>query len=577
MRRSLLLASAFSLALCAGLPSARAQEEIVPPGTADCSTPRRALSSWLGNLQPGAIHPRQSARCFDWAGARIHDHEEQETLAHKLKRVLDARGHYVVMDDVPDEPVVEGGRFVPFPNTLGAFVLVRRGESWVVSADTIRRIRGWHAQTFAFDFESLIAEGPPWLQQRMFGAAAWQYLGLLVFVLIGLLLRLVVSWVIRAQGARVFAHVVKELDEALLRGVARPVGTTAMVVFLLYAVPSMHFSVEINRFLIFGLRVAAAISGVFIVYRLVDVGAGVFSKRALATDTKLDDQLVPLIRKSLKVVTVILGVVFVLQNMEVEIGSLIAGVSIGGLAFTLAAQNTISNLFGSVSIFADQPFQVGDAVKIDNIEGTVEEVGMRSTRVRTYYRSLVSIPNSKVADGVIDNFGMRNVRRTMITLGVQYDTTPEQIEAFCQGVRAILAANRRVWKESYNACFDGFGDSGLQILVLFFLEVRTRDEELRERHLIFLEVLRLAHALGVQFAFPTRTLHVTTRATERDVEPTAEPGADELTATVLAFGPGGALSRPGGPELTHGFWSASSAAVLTPATPPEDPSAGSTR
>jgi MscS family membrane protein len=262
----------------------------------------------------------------------------------------------------------------------------------------------------------------------------------------------------------------------------------------------------------------------------------------------------------------------VLQNLEVDVASLIAGVSLGGLAFTLAARDTVANLFGSVSIFADQPFQVGDWVVMQGVEGVVEEVGMRSTRVRTFYRSVVSIPNAKVADGIVDNYGARDSRRTFITLGLQYDTTPEQMEAFCDGVRAILAANPAVKKDAYHVYFSGFGDSALNVMLYFFFVVDDWKDELRQRHLVFLEILRLASALRVQFAFPTRTLHLATRARETEVALPSPPTDAELGAAVLAFGPGGELARPGGPAISHGFYPASPA-VLTSSIEGDDPSA----
>ncbi|MCB9591352.1 MAG: mechanosensitive ion channel [Sandaracinaceae bacterium] len=551
MRRLVLLALTLSFAP----GTASAQDEIVEPGTADCSTPRRALSTWLTNLQDDTMHPRQATRCFDWGAVRIVEEAQQETVATKLKHVLDARGLYVTMDDIPDEEdPADTSQVEPFPNNLPGFYLTRKGSNWVISADTIRHTTTWYDETFAFDIEDYLQDAPPWVLERVMGVAWWQILGLILLILVSLLLRYAVSWIVQTQGARGLAKVVKNLDPDLLKRAARPIGTTAMVILLMYALPTLRLGVDFNRVLMFGLRVAAAVSGVLILYRLVDVGSDIFGKRAESTDTKLDDQLVPLVRKSLKVVTVVLGVVFVLQNMEVEIGSLIAGVSLGGLAFTLAARDTVANLFGSVSIFADQPFQVGDWVKMQGVEGVVEEVGMRSTRVRTFYKSLVSIPNSKVADGVIDNYGMRSLRRTFLTLGVQYDTTPEQIEAFCEGTRAILENDSLVWKDSFYVCFSGFGDSALEIMLYFFFDTKSWDEELRHRHLIYLEILRLAKDLGVEFAFPTRTLHLATRAQETAAPSSPEPSAEELAAAVLAFGPKGSRSRPGGPTITHGFW-----------------------
>lgn len=533
--------------LCAG--SALAEDSI-----RDCSTPRRALVTWLGNLQPDQMRLAWATQCFDWSAAMVRQERRRNALAKRLKRVLDARGLFVVMEEIPDEPELdEKARVTPFPAALAQFYLIRRGSNWLISAETIRAIPDLYADTFAVDLEGYLDSAPPWLRDRVFGAAWWQWLSLAVLLALAFFARYLVSRFIATQGAKVATTVVKRLDSALVQRVALPFGTVVMVLLLMYLFPILGFDVAVNRLVVFGLRVAAAVSAVLILYRLVDVAADVWSKRAELTDTKLDDQLVPLIRKSAKVVIVVLGAVFVLQNLDVDVSSLIAGVSLGGLAFTLAAQDTVANLFGSVSIFADQPFQVGDWVKMQGVEGVVEEVGMRSTRVRTFYRSLVSIPNSKVANGVVDNLGVRDKRRIFIKLGLQYDTRAEQMEAFCDGVRAILAANPRVAHDAYYVVFSGFGDSSLEVMLYFFLRTDTWADELRERHLLFLEVLRLADQLGVSFAFPTRTLHMMTQAKPTDVVAATPLEAEALAAVVHAFGPGGAQSRPRGPRVTHGY------------------------
>ncbi len=527
----------------------------VSAGDADCSTPRRTLLTWLANLEEGKEHPALAARCFDWDAADVEDAARRIDVARRFKRVLDARGLYVQMDEITDEAApADTSRVVLFPNLLAGFYLVRRGDRWVISAETIRHVPGWYDETFAFEIDDVIDALPPWMHDQMVGVAWWQWIALLALIAVALAMRQAIGWAVQTQGTKLLTALVRRLSPALLKRAAMPIGTVATILLLMYAFPVLRFGVDVNRIVIFGLRVGAAVSSVVIMYRLVDVFADVMAKRAEVTSTKLDDQLVPLIRKSLKVVTVVLGIIFVLQNLEVDVASLIAGVSLGGLAFTLAARDTVANLFGSLSIFADQPFQVGDWVVMQGVEGVVEEVGMRSTRVRTFYRSLVSIPNSKVADGVIDNYGSRDSRRTFIKLGLQYDTTPEQMEAFCDGVRAILAANPSVKKDSYYVCFSGFGDSALEVMLYFFFAVDTWADELRQRHLVFLEILRLAKKLGVGFAFPTRTLHVMTRAAETDVAHAAPPAMDEMTAAVLGFGPGGALARPNGPRVSHGFY-----------------------
>ncbi len=558
--------------------TASAQDDrLVPPGQADCSTPRRALSTFLGNLQPDETHPQQAARCFDWGAVGVGEQARQQDIARRLKAVLDARGLYVAMEDIPDVEEPEGDRVQPFANQLPAFYLVRRGSQWVISAESIRHVQSWHEETFAVDIDSYLEDGPAWLRARVFGVAYWQLLALALLIAVLFAVRGLITLIAVNQGTRLLTRLVKRLDGDLLVRAAKPIGTVIVVLLAMWAVPLLRFSVDVNRVILFGLQVAAAVTSVVVVYRFIDVASDIFSKRAEATDTKLDDQLVPLIRKSLKVVTVVIGIIFVLQNMEVDVASLIAGASLGGLAFTLAARDTVANLFGSLSIFADQPFQIGDWVVMQGVEGVVEEVGMRSTRVRTFYSSLVSIPNSKVADGVIDNYGLRTARRCFLKLGLQYDTSPEQIEAFCDGVRAILANNPAVKKDAYHVYFSGFADSALEVMLYFFFEVDTWVEELRNRHLVFLEILRLASELGCEFAFPTRTVHMTTQAEARPIADPARPELDALGATVLAFGPGGALARPEGPQVSHGFYpgfegSPSAAGAKTDA-PGDDPDA----
>jgi MscS family membrane protein len=279
--------------------------------------------------------------------------------------------------------------------------------------------------------------------------------------------------------------------------------------------------------------------------------------RAAGTDTKLDDQLVPLVRKSLKILVVVGGALFVLQNMEVDVGSLLTGLGIGGLAFALAAKETLANFFGSIMIFVDRPFQIGDWVVVKGAEGIVEEVGFRSTRVRTFYNSVITVPNAHFTDAQIDNYGKRQYRRVFTTLNLTYDTTPEQMQAFCEGVRAIIRANEFTRKDYYEVHMSAFGAHSLDVMVYFFFRVPSWSDELRERHNVFLEIMRLAKSLGVQFAFPTQTLNVDyVHALGQSRNLPDVPDDRALADNVVAFGPKGKQSRPRGPTIVEGGFSA---------------------
>jgi MscS family membrane protein len=288
---------------------------------------------------------------------------------------------------------------------------------------------------------------------------------------------------------------------------------------------------------------------------MIDVLALWMDAKADKTDTKLDDQLVPLNTKTLKVFVAVLGGIFVLQKLNVDVGSLLAGVGLGGLAFALAAKDTIANFFGSVMIFIDKPFQIGDWIVIGGVEGTVEEVGFRTTRVRTFYNSLVTVPNASITTNNVDNYGLREYRRYNTTLGLSYDTPVPKVQAFCEGVRALITGMPGMRKDYFLVEFHSFGDSTLNIMLYCFMICDDWNEELRIRTHLNLEIMRVAQELGVSFAFPTQTLHVDTLAASGGHNPShSGPSADEeLAAVVDGFAKEGKLQNYRGHKIADRY------------------------
>ena len=237
--------------------------------------------------------------------------------------------------------------------------------------------------------------------------------------------------------------------------------------------------------------------------------AAYFGKLATKTESTLDDQLVPLLRKTLKAFVIIIGTLFILRDgLNLDIIPFLTGLSIGGVAIALAAQDTIKNFFGSVMIFIDKPFQVGDWITSGDIDGTVEEVGFRSTRVRTFRNSLMYVPNGKIADATLDNHGLRQYRRFFTTLTLTYDTPPVLIEEFVKGLREIVLAHPHTRKDMYHIYFNNLSSYSQDIMFYIFFEVPTWGEELACRHDVLVQTVKLANTLGVRFAFPTQTLHM---------------------------------------------------------------------
>lgn len=204
--------------------------------------------------------------------------------------------------------------------------------------------------------------------------------------------------------------------------------------------------------------------------------------------------------------------------------SVFAGLGIGGLAVALAAQESLSNLLASIFIMLEKPFRVQQWVKVGEVEGIVTKVGFRSTQVRTFYNSLVTIPNNVLVKTPIDNLGARTKRRQKFAALIAYKTPPETIEAFTAGIRDIVTNHPNTDKETQFIHFNNLGENGLEILVYYHLYVFDYEAELREREKILLEIVRLAKRLDVEFAFPTRTLQVESLPPGAQPPPQGNPG-----------------------------------------------------
>jgi len=253
--------------------------------------------------------------------------------------------------------------------------------------------------------------------------------------------------------------------------------------------------------------VTLLVIGVWLVLRLIEPLTAVVQDALAKSDPTLSQQFTPIIRSSLRFVVFVLAGILLVQNLGYQVSSLIAGLGIGGLAVALAAQDTLANVFGTVVMLTDRPFQVGDWVLIGEVEGTVEQIGFRSTRVRTWGKSLVVVPNKLLTSQSIENWSAMPKRRVKQTLSLTYSTTPEQMQAFVDRVRALLAGDAAVDPEFFMVQFTDFGASSLDVLVYYFTRTTAWAEYLAERQRINLEFMRIAREVGVDFAFPTRTLH----------------------------------------------------------------------
>lgn len=334
----------------------------------------------------------------------------------------------------------------------------------------------------------------------------WQWLGLFFIIVLGSIADKVLAWVLKFNVARWQKN--HPSFETLDSTVLRPLGLMAMALIWWSGLNMLGLPDTALLILLVAVKLLVSLSGIWSAFRVVDIFDALWTNKALRTSNKFDDLLVPMISKSLKVFVVVIGIVFAADNLNIDVTSLLAGLGLGGLAFALAAKDLLGNFFGSVTVLLDRPFSIGDWVVIGDIEGMVEEVGFRSTRVRTFYNSLVTMPNSILTTTKIDNMGARRYRRMKSMLAVTYDTSPERIEAFCEGIRKIIQMHPYMRKDMYQVYFNEYGAASLDILVYVFWATPDWNTELRERHRFLLDILRLARQLEIEFAYPTQTLYL---------------------------------------------------------------------
>lgn len=270
--------------------------------------------------------------------------------------------------------------------------------------------------------------------------------------------------------------------------------------------PEEKFGVRMFINKIYGMFLIFSITWIFL--RIVDFFGLILIYRASLTESKLDDQLIPFFKDGLKIFIVVLSFFFVLAAVfNVNIVTLIGGLGIGGLAVALAAKETLENLFGSFTIFLDKPFYVGDHVKVGPIVGHVETIGLRSTRIRTLEKSLVTVPNKKMVDAELENITLRTMWRTRQSLTLIYRTTEADLKNIITEIKAFLNQHTKI-KEGSIINFDTFSSSSLDLLVIYFVNTTDAEEYLIIKEEINFKIMEIVHANNSDFAFPTTSVYI---------------------------------------------------------------------
>tara|TARA_R110001583_G_scaffold10003_2_gene46739 strand:+ start:1194 stop:2795 length:1602 start_codon:yes stop_codon:yes gene_type:complete len=479
----------------------------------DLSSPNKAIYTHLYFLQQNSYAPEKAAETiYGFEG------KEAEDIAIKLKKILDGKGLKVDFSKVPRNNKYTdstgykvGNKYILFPYILPEVYVEKVGDNWYYSYDTASQINELYHMTFPWYTEKLQQIIPEIGHKKLFKIEFWQYLGILILALICFgsfyILKKIV-YVILQKIQYWIIHKSSDVIKTSLRKLTRPVVLLLLIWFIKRELPSLSLPLELNSLIFLALNIMVTVFWIYVFLKLVKVFIDIYADYAETTHGKLDDQLVPILYNFLKGLVIFFGFLKLLTLFGIEPVTVIAGASIGGIAVALASQDTVKNLIGTVMIFVDKPFHIGDWIEAGIVAGTVETVGFRSTTVRAADTSIYQIPNSTLSEMVVNNKGLRAFRRYTTNLGLRYDTPPELIDAFVKGVRKIIELHPETRDDAFNVEFSGFGDSSLSILVnVYFVQLDWNVEQ-ASKHSLHLAILRLAAEIGVDFAFPSTTVMI---------------------------------------------------------------------
>jgi MscS family membrane protein len=487
----------------------------IPVDDLDRGTPRRAVE---GFLQTARVHDyRRAADYLD--RRRVQAGEATSlgpTLARHLKIVLDQKFH-LDLESMSDSPTghLEDG-LPPDIEQLGTIETpdkpvhirlqrVPREDGvliWKFSAASVAAIPDLYARYGYGPLGEILPSAL--LETEFLDSQLWQWLALPILVGLGYGL----GRLITTLGFRLLRRWRSETASVLNTFVAGPIQLLTVVLFLSLARRPLQFSVTMSRVLDALEQIVLIVAIAWMILRVVESVEAMVRSQALRRGQTTLLPLLPVVRKSVKILIATFAGLAVLHSFGVNVIAVLAGLGVGGIAVALAAQKTVENFIGGITLYADQPVRVGDFCRFGATAGTVEEVGLRSTRVRTLDRTVVTIPNAEFSNLQIENFAGRDRIWYHPTLNVHYETTPDQIRYILVEVRRTLYAHPKVDSASARIRFVGFGSASLDLEVFSYVTVTDFGEYLEVAEDLNLRLMDIVAAAGSSLVFPSQTTYV---------------------------------------------------------------------
>lgn len=477
-------------------------------------SPRASLEEYLELCREGDY--ASAARFLSLQPAQLSRGPE---LARRLKAVLD-RDLWIELKNI--SPAGTGDETDGLPagiDQVGTIAsadveapvrLVREnraeGARWLFAPETVARIDRWYRTL-----------GDRWLRERVpdwllrpgpLDIACWQWLALPVALLLAWAFGRILAWFTLKLLGRLTARTRANWDDALVGSVRGPVvvAWTIMAAYPMVALLALYAPAHAFVRQVLGTLALATLF--WALWRGVGVFGHALRSSSWASGNPSAQSALSIGVRFSRVAVIAVGLVAALSRLGYPVAGLVAGLGLGGLAFALAAQKTVENLFGSLSLAVDAPFRVGDFVKVEDFVGTVEAIGLRSTRIRTLDRTLVTIPNGRLAEMRLESFSARDRLRLACTVGLVYETTAKQMREVLQGLENVLRRHPLIWPEAVVVRFKEFGASSLDIEVMAWFETASWPEFQLIRQEVLLQFMEVVEEAGSSFAFPTRTVHV---------------------------------------------------------------------
>ncbi len=327
----------------------------------------------------------------------------------------------------------------------------------------------------------------------------------LLIILGSIILGKIIYWFFGKVVKKFTSKTKTKIDDIIVDMVEEPLVFAIGVIGFWYGVESLSFPAEVEKVIGNIYHMLIAINVTWLIARLLDALIEEYVVPLTEkTESDFDDQILPIFRKGLRSVIWALGVIVGLNNAGYDVTAMIAGLGIGGLALAMAAKDSLSNIFGGVTVFTDKPFKVNDRIKIDGFDGTITEIGIRTSRLKTLEGRVVTIPNSKFTGNMVENISEEPSRKVVVKIGLTYDMSADQIENSMKILKSIAEKNKNI-ESAPTVGFNDFGDFSLGIIFIYYIKkgadiINTQTE-------VNLAILREFEENKLEMAFPTQTIY----------------------------------------------------------------------